>query len=114
MTQEQVAAEAGCDNSTVSRMASSKYIQTDFGILPIRDFFTEGIARKDGSEVSSRYVKQLIAAYIDAEDPASPLSDQQLCDKLTAEGLVIARRTVNKYREQMGLLPARDRKHQKS
>ncbi len=98
------------DISTVSRVASSKTIQTDFGVFPLKYFFSEGIATDSGEEVSSREVKQIIRDLIQSEDKKKPLSDDKLEDLLNEKGYNIARRTVAKYREQLNIPVARLRK----
>jgi RNA polymerase sigma-54 factor len=98
------------DISTVSRVASSKAVQTDFGIFPLKYFFSEGIATDSGEEVSSREVKQIIKDIIEAEDKNKPLSDDKLEKILNDKGYNIARRTVAKYREQLNIPVARLRK----
>ncbi len=98
------------DISTVSRVASSKAIQTDFGIFQLKYFFSEGITTDSGEEVSSREVKQIIKDLIEAEDKIKPLSDDKLEDLLNEKGYNIARRTVAKYREQLNIPVARLRK----
>jgi len=98
------------DISTVSRVASSKTIQTDFGVFPLKYFFSEGIATDSGEEVSSREVKQIIKELIQAENKKRPLSDDKLEDLLNEKGYNIARRTVAKYREQLNIPVARLRK----
>jgi RNA polymerase sigma-54 factor len=98
------------DISTVSRVASSKTVQTDFGIYPLKYFFSEGIATDSGEEVSSREVKQIIKDLIDSEDKSKPFPDDKLEDLLNEKGYNIARRTVAKYREQLNIPVARLRK----
>jgi RNA polymerase sigma-54 factor len=98
------------DISTVSRVANSKYVQTDFGIFPLKFFFSEGISTDSGEEVSNREVKKILAELIEAEDKKSPLSDDRLSEILNEKGYNIARRTVAKYREQLHLPVARLRK----
>ncbi len=98
------------DISTVSRVASSKAVQTDFGIFPLKHFFSEGIATDSGEEVSSREVKQIIKDIIDTEDKDKPFSDDKLETILNEKGYNIARRTVAKYREQLNIPVARLRK----
>ncbi len=98
------------DISTVSRVASSKTIQTDFGVYPLKYFFSEGITTNTGEEVSSREVKQIIKNLIEKEDKSKPFSDDKLEDLLKAKGYNIARRTVAKYREQLNIPVARLRK----
>lgn len=98
------------DISTVSRVANSKSVQTDFGIFPLKYFFSEGIATDSGEDVSSREVKNELRQIIGGEDKQHPLSDDKLEKLLKAKGYNIARRTVAKYREQMGIPVARLRK----
>ncbi len=110
MILKNVAEMIGMDISTVSRVASSKTIQTDFGIIPLKYFFSEGIATDSGEEVSSREVKQIIKDIIDQEDKSKPYPDDKLEDMLNEKGYNIARRTVAKYREQLNIPVARLRK----
>ena len=98
------------DISTVSRVANSKSIQTEFGIFQLKYFFSEGISTDSGEDVSSREVKQSLKDMIDNEDKSKPLSDDKLEKLLKAKGYNIARRTVAKYREQMNIPVARLRK----
>lgn len=98
------------DISTVSRVASSKAVQTDFGIFPLKYFFSEGISTDSGEEVSSREVKQIIKDIIESEDKNKPYSDDKLEKILNDKGYNIARRTVAKYREQLNIPVARLRK----
>jgi RNA polymerase sigma-54 factor len=110
MILKDIAEIIGMDISTISRVANSKSIQTEFGIFPLKYFFSEGIATESGEDVSSREVKQKLKKFIEEEDKAKPLSDDKLEKLLKAEGYSIARRTVAKYREQMNLPVARLRK----
>lgn len=110
MILKDIAEKIGMDISTVSRVANSKAIQTEFGIFPLKYFFSEGIATDSGEDVSSREVKQALKKHIDEEDKAKPLSDDKLEKLLKAAGYNIARRTVAKYREQMNIPVARLRK----
>ena len=98
------------DISTISRVASSKYVETDFGIFLLKDFFTEGITTGSGTEVSNREVKKILKDAIDAENKSKPLTDEALKKILHEKGYPIARRTVAKYREQLNLPVARLRK----
>ncbi|MFT6866015.1 MAG: RNA polymerase sigma-54 factor [Cyclobacteriaceae bacterium] len=98
------------DISTVSRVANSKSIQTEFGIHPLKYFFSEGIATDSGEDVSSREVKNKLKEFIEAEEKSRPLSDDKLEKMLRNEGYNIARRTVAKYREQLNIPVARLRK----
>lgn len=98
------------DISTISRVANSKSVQTDFGIFPLKYFFSEGIATDSGEDVSSREVKNELKLIVDGEDKKKPLSDDKLEKLLKAKGYNIARRTVAKYREQLNIPVARLRK----
>ena len=107
---KEIAQKSNCEISTVSRAVGNKYIQTNFGIFPLKHFFSEGMLTDSGEEVSTREIKQLLKEMIDAEDKKHPLPDEKLCDLLQQKGYPIARRTVAKYREQLGLAVARLRK----
>lgn len=111
MVLKDVAERIGMDISTVSRVASSKYVQTDFGIFSLKEFFSEGIQTAEGEEVSNREVKMILKEIIDNEDKNKPLTDEKLTQMLNDRGYNIARRTIAKYREQMNLPVARLRKH---
>ena len=94
--------------STVSRVTSSKYVQTPHGIFELKYFFTEGVGKDaEGSDISSERIKNRIRRMIETENTKDPLSDQKIADTLSEENLAVARRTVAKYREQMKILPAR-------
>lgn len=110
MTLKEVAAKAGVDISTVSRAAASKYVQTDYGIYPIKFFFSSQFTAETGDELSARHVKAALRDIIDAEDKHSPLSDEAIAAALRGRGLPVARRTVAKYREQLGILSTRLRR----
>jgi len=98
------------DPSTVNRVTNGKYVQTLHGVYEIKRFFSAGVTQEDGSEVSNVQVKEAIRSLIAAENPAKPLSDQAIVEALEEQGLKVARRTVNKYREALGILPARVRR----
>lgn len=100
----------GLDISTISRVANSKYIQTHFGIYPLKYFFSEAMTTQDGKEVSTREIKMILQECIDSEDKSKPHTDEKLADILQEKGYRIARRTVAKYREQLDILVARLRK----
>ena len=100
----------GYDISTVSRVSNCKYVQTNWGVYPLRFFFSEGITNEEGEEVSVREIKTLLKLFIDTEDKAKPMTDDVLMSKLKQEGYDIARRTVAKYREQLNIPVARLRK----
>ncbi|MFZ6012048.1 MAG: RNA polymerase factor sigma-54 [Bacteroidota bacterium] len=110
MILKDIASMINMDISTVSRVASSKAVQTDFGIFPLKYFFSEGITTDSGEEVSSREVKQIIKDIIEGEDKGKPFSDDKLETILNEKGYNIARRTVAKYREQLNIPVARLRK----
>ena len=110
MILKDIADRIGMDISTISRVVSSKSIQTDFGIYPLKYFFSEGISTDSGEDVSSREVKNKLRAFIDAKPKSKPLSDEKLEHLLNQEGYNIARRTVAKYREQLDIPVARLRK----
>lgn len=110
MILKDIAEEIGMDISTVSRVANSKSVQTDFGLFPLKYFFSESISTESGEDVSSKEVKYVLKSLIEEEDKRKPLSDDKLEKLLKAKGYNIARRTVAKYREQMNIPVARLRK----
>ncbi|MBD2723080.1 RNA polymerase factor sigma-54 [Hymenobacter armeniacus] len=110
MILKDIAQRIGMDISTVSRVANSKSIQTEFGIYPLKYFFSEGIATDSGEDASSREVKSILKDLIGKENKERPLSDDKLEKMLNARGYNIARRTVAKYREQLNIPVARLRK----
>jgi RNA polymerase sigma-54 factor len=105
-----VASELGVHSSTISRVVTNKYIHTPQGVMELRKFFTIGVEREDGKEVSIVQVKHRIKEMIDSEDSSKPYSDDQLSQMLTRQGIHITRRTVAKYREQMHIAGSRERK----
>ena len=110
MILKDIAEMTGLDISTVSRVANSKFVQTEFGAYRLKFFFSESLSTDSGEEVSTREVKKILSNLIEAEDKHKPLSDEQLTDMLQEKGYNIARRTVAKYREQLNLPVARLRK----
>lgn len=110
MILKDIAEEIGMDISTVSRVANSKAVQTEFGIYPLKYFFSEGIATDSGEDASSREVKHILKEIIDNENKRKPLSDEKIEKLLNEKGYNIARRTVAKYREQLNIPVARLRK----
>ncbi len=110
MILKDIADIVGMDISTVSRVANSKYVQTPFGTFLLKSFFSESLTKEDGEEVSTREVKTILKNLVDAEDKKKPLTDEQLMNALKEKGYPIARRTVAKYREQLGIPVARLRK----
>jgi RNA polymerase sigma-54 factor len=110
MILKDIAEIVSLDISTVSRVANSKYIQTNFGVFPLKYFFSESLSTDSGEEVSTREVKQILLNAIENEDKHNPLPDEKLMEVLNEKGYNIARRTVAKYREQLNLPVARMRK----
>ena len=110
MILKDIATQVELDISTISRVANSKYVETDFGIIPLKFFFSEGLTNDDGEEVSNREIKKILSNAIGQEDKIKPLTDEALMDLLKEKGYNIARRTVAKYREQLGIPVARLRK----
>ena len=110
LTMAQVAEAVGVHETTVSRAIAGKTVATPQGAFEMKFFFTTGYRAADGAEVSSTSVKDAIAALVRGEDPRRPLSDQQIVARLGSDGLAVARRTVAKYREALGILPSHLRK----
>lgn len=106
MTMGEVAERIGVHETTVSRAVSGKYLATPFGMFEMRHFFTPGYRTGEGESLSNTSVKEAVAALVRGEDPRAPLSDAQIVEKLREKGLEIARRTVAKYREELGILPS--------
>lgn len=110
MILKDIADMVGLDISTISRVANSKYVQTGYGIFPLKYFFSESLSTDSGEEVSTREVKKILSEAIEAEHKKRPLTDDKLAALLQEKGYNIARRTVAKYREQLNLPVARLRK----
>lgn len=110
MILKDIATRVNLDISTISRVANSKYVETDFGIYPLKFFFSEGIVNEEGEEVSNREIKKILSNAIEAESKKKPLTDEALMALLKEKGYNIARRTVAKYREQLNIPVARLRK----
>ncbi|WP_372774429.1 RNA polymerase factor sigma-54 [Mangrovibacterium sp.] len=110
MILKDIADRTGLDISTISRVSNSKYIQTNFGIFALKYFFSEGMQKDTGEEVSTREIKKILEDCISAEDKRKPLTDDRLAQILKEKSYPIARRTVAKYREQLGIPVARMRK----
>jgi RNA polymerase sigma-54 factor len=105
-----VGEDIGMHESTISRVTTNKYVETPQGLFELKFFFHSGIASGDGEMVSSVSVKKMIQDLLANEDPAKPLSDQEVAQILKGRGLTIARRTVAKYREELGILPSHQRR----
>ncbi|MCQ2056851.1 MAG: RNA polymerase factor sigma-54 [Bacteroidaceae bacterium] len=110
MILKDIAKLTGLDISTVSRVTSGKYVQTPYGTFALKWFFTDGVVGQDGQEVSVKQIHQLLRQFTDGEDPQAPLSDGQLAQMLKDKGFNLARRTIAKYRDQIGIPVARLRR----
>ena len=110
MILKDIADITGYDISTISRVSNSKYIQTEFGVFPVKYFFTEAMMNDSGEEISTREIKMILSECIGNENKRKPLTDEMLVDVLKEKGYIIARRTVAKYREQLNIPVARLRK----
>ena len=110
MILKDVASKTGFDISTISRVSSSKYVQTNFGVYPLKFFFSEATQTESGETISTRKIKHAIKEVVNAENKKNPVTDDELTIELKSKGFRIARRTVAKYREQLGIPVARLRK----
>lgn len=110
LTLKEVASSAGVDISTVSRVTNSKYVQTDYGVYPLRHFFSSQFTTQDGEEMSSRQARAALAKVVEEEDKSHPLSDEAIAAILKERGVPISRRTVVKYRDMLGIPSSRLRK----
>ena len=110
MILKDIADITGLDISTISRVASAKYVQTEFGVKRLKDFFSESIVKQDGEQASTIEVKETLKNIIDSENKQKPYSDDQLRKLLKERGFNVARRTIAKYREQLGISVGRLRK----
>ena len=110
MVLKDIAEKTGFDISTISRVVSSKYIETHFGIYSLKYFFSEGLENQEGEEVSTRELKKALQECVDNENKRKPLTDDELVERMTEKGYKVARRTIAKYRDQLGIPKARLRK----
>ncbi len=110
LTMNEIADQIGLHATTISRAVAGKYILTPHGLMEMRAFFAAGYQTADGTEVSNAGVREAIQALVAREDPAKPMSDDALAKQLKVQGIPVARRTVAKYREQLGILPSHLRK----
>ncbi len=110
MVLKDIAEKTGFDISTISRVVNSKYIETHFGIYSLKYFFSEGLENQDGEEVSTRELKKALQECVDNEDKRKPLTDDELVERMVEKGYKVARRTIAKYRDQLGIPKARLRK----
>ena len=109
LTLRTIAEKIGIHESTVSRVTSNKYVQTPHGMYPLRFFFSNELATTQGDGVSAKQVKNLIQEMVNAEVPSKPLSDQAISNALKVKGILLARRTVQKYRDELGIPTSRER-----
>ncbi len=110
MILKDIAERVDMDISTISRVANSKYVDTPYGTKLLKEFFSESLTSTDGEEVSTIKVKEVLKEIIENEDKSKPLTDEKLADEIKKRGYNVARRTIAKYREQLGIPPARLRK----
>lgn len=110
MILKDIADLTGLDVSTISRVVNSKYVQTHFGVIPLKSLFSEAMQTDSGKEVSSHEIKQIISECIESEDKHNPTTDEALMNILNERGYHIARRTVAKYREMLKIPVARLRR----
>ena len=110
LTLREVADYIEMHESTVSRVTNKKYVQTPRGVFSLKYFFSSGLSTTSGEDISARGVKDKMKSLVSDEDSGKPLTDQAIVKLLMADGVKIARRTVAKYRDQLGILPARMRK----
>ena len=110
MVLKDIAERTGFDISTISRVVNSKYIETHFGIYSLKYFFSEGLENQEGEEVSTRELKKALLECVGTENKSKPLTDDELVDVMTQRGYKVARRTIAKYRDQLGIPKARLRK----
>ena len=110
MVLKDIAERTGFDISTISRVVNSKYIETHFGIYSLKYFFSEGLENQEGEEVSTRELKKALLECVDTENKSKPLTDDELVDVMSQRGYKVARRTIAKYRDQLGIPKARLRK----
>ena len=110
MVLKDIAERTGFDISTISRVVNSKYIETHFGIYSLKYFFSEGLENQEGEEVSTRELKKALQECVDTENKSKPLTDDELVVEMTKKGYKVARRTIAKYRDQLGIPKARLRK----
>ena len=110
MVLKDIASKTGFDISTISRVVNSKYIETHFGIFPLKYFFSEGLENQQGEEVSTWELKKVLQDFVDKEDKHKPLTDDELVTLMNEKGYKVARRTIAKYRDQLNIPKARLRK----
>ncbi|MDE2772220.1 MAG: RNA polymerase factor sigma-54 [Gemmatimonadota bacterium] len=110
LTLREVADHIDMHESTVSRVTNEKFCQTPRGVYPLKFFFSSGLSTRSGEDISARGVRAKIERLVDGEDPSRPLTDKAIVELLESDGVRIARRTVAKYRDQLGILPARMRR----
>ena len=114
LTMSEMAERLGVHETTVGRAVSGKYMQTPHGVFELKWFFTPGVKMADGAVMSPERIKAALAELVGEEPAGKPLSDQDLAEGLKARGMPIARRTVAKYREELGILPSHERRSGKA
>jgi RNA polymerase sigma-54 factor len=110
MILKDIAEDISMHESTISRVTNNKFVHTPRGVFELKYFFNSSVARADGQDVASESVKRMISDIVKAEDLKRPYSDQKIVEMLEEKGIQLARRTVAKYREQLGILPSSKRK----
>ena len=110
MRLKDISAVTGYDESTISRVANQKYVQTEFGTFLLKELFSKAVSTDDGEEKVMQHVKEVMREIVDNEDKSKPLTDEALMEKMKEKGFPMSRRTVTKYRESMGIAVARLRK----
>ena len=110
MKYEDIKQKTGFSESTISRIANDKYLQTHFGTFSIKKLFTKSIEAQTGEQVSSASIRNIISELINNEDDKSPLTDQEIQNKLQEQGFTLSRRTITKYRQQIGIESTNKRK----
>ena len=110
MRLKDISAVTGYDESTISRVANQKYVQTEFGTFLLKELFSKAVSTDDGEETVMQHVKEVMREIVDNEDKSKPLTDEALMEKMKEKGFPMSRRTVTKYRESMGIAVARLRK----
>ena len=110
LTMKQIAEDIDMHESTVSRVVKNKFVQTPFGTIPLKDFFPSGVQSEENEQTSDIFIKQEIQRMVDQEDKRKPISDQQMVEQLKKKGIHVSRRTIAKYRSQLGILSSSKRK----
>ena len=110
MTYDDIAVEMGVYRSTISRIVNNKYLLCSKGLFPFRYFFSKAITNMEGDDISNRSVKAMISELVEEENKAKPLTDQEISNLINEKGIIISRRTIAKYREELNIPSTRGRK----